>query len=80
MRDRPAVRGAHGALLPTPARRSRLPSSKFLGQAGSRTAPIVRAEGKSEGPSHLQLPGPSPEPTTGRSRIGELRVPGCRGD
>lgn len=42
---------------------------------------MVRAEeGKSEGPSHLQLLGPSPEPTPGRSRIWELRVPGCLGD
>lgn len=64
------MRGAQGALLPTPARRSRFPSSKFLGQAGSRTAPMVRAEeGKSEGPSHLRLPGLSPEPTPNWSRI-----------
>lgn len=42
-------RAERGALLPMPARRSRLPSSKFLGQAGTQTALLVRAEeGKEE--------------------------------
>lgn len=41
-------RAGRGALLPTPARCSLLPSSKFLGQAGTPTVLLVRAgEGKS---------------------------------
>lgn len=56
-------RSVREALLPTPARRSRLPSSKFLGQAGTPDGSAGeggRREELGAAPSPLA---PGPEPT-----------------
>lgn len=80
--DRPAARKAR-ALLPRPARRSRLSPCKFLGNAGTSNS-LARGNGRREelgaAPSPPAL-GPQPlSPLGARVASGRPRVPGCRGD
>lgn len=75
-------RAERGALLPTPARRSRLPSSKFLGQAETPDGPAGEGGRREELGAALSplVPGPEPQAHSLPGSNLESGVPGCLGD